>query len=135
MEPDLHVSDEFRRLERLLAGGPRPVPPATLRRRVLSGVRRELRSGRIRSLRRAAAALAAVLLVEFGLTAAAVQATNSMFLPRFHNPSVHVVAQQIRRLSPELPPEESLRRAALLQIAAEVGCPTPLSRVLAGAGT
>jgi hypothetical protein len=125
----LQLSPELERLERLLVGGPRPEPSAALRRRVLGGVKSELRSERILPRWRFAAAFAATLLVGLSLSFGVLQATSFALQQRELSPSVYEVARRLQQLSPGLSREESLRQAVLRQISAEVSCRTPLGEI------
>ncbi len=112
---------ELEQLERRLAAGPRPEPPAALRRQVLRSVRAELRPEQFAPWWRFAAAAAAVIFLWLSLSVAVAEVANSALQEREWNPSVKAIAKKIQRISPEFTPEESLREAVLLQIAAESG--------------
>lgn len=122
------LSLELERVERLLTRGPRPVPSAALRQRVLSGVRSELRSNRILPRWRFAAAFAASVLLALSLLLGVLQA--NVFAKQHESPpSLHEIAWRLQQLSPDLSREESLRQAVLRQIGADVGCQTPLGDI------
>ena len=127
---DMQLPPELERLERFLVSGPRSAPSAALRGRVLEGIRSELHREHTWSKWRFAAALAAALLVDLCLSLAVVQATCFALQQRESHPSVHEVARRIQQLSPDLSPEESLRRAVLVRIGAEMGSRTNLDDVL-----
>jgi hypothetical protein len=120
---------ELEQLERLLASGPRPEPPAALRRRVLGSVGFELHRESLSPRWRFAAAFAATLLVGLGLSLGVLQATSFALQPRPSPPSVYEIARRLQELSPALSREESLRQATLRQIAAEAGGRTPLGEI------
>ena len=126
---DLQLPPELERVERLLACGPRPEPSAALRRRVLGGVRSELRSGPFYPRGGLPAAFAATLLVGLGLSLGVLQATGFALQQRESPPSVYEVARRLQQLSPGLSREESLRQAAIRHIGAEVSRQTPLGEI------
>jgi hypothetical protein len=114
------LSDEFDRLECLLASRPRPEPLPNLRERVLGEVRGELRCRRRSRRRRLAAAIAASLLVGVGLSLAVWQGTHHASR-RPPLPSMSQVAEQIQARVPELSREESRRQAVLMTFSLQVG--------------
>ena len=117
---------EIEQLEHMLASGPRPEPSPALRQQVLDSVWSELRCEHRMPKWRLAASVAAAVLVSLTLSLAVAQAAGVVLRQHRSLPSVHQVAKRIEKLSPDLSPEESLRQATLLQIAAEVGCRTKL---------
>jgi hypothetical protein len=126
---NLQLPPELERLERFLACSPRPEPSAALRRRVLSGMRSELRSERILPIWRFAAAFAATLLVGLSLSLGVLQATSFALQQCDLSPSVSEVARRLQQLSPGLSREESLRLAVLRHIGAEASRQTPLGEI------
>jgi hypothetical protein len=124
---DLQLPPELERLEHFLARGPRARPSAALRQRVMADVRSELHRRVVVPKWRFVAAFAATFLMGVSLSLAVAQATSIALQPRESAPSLREVAKRIRHLSPDLSPEESVRRAMLLEIAARAGCRTSLS--------
>jgi hypothetical protein len=98
-----------------------PEPSPALRERVLWGVRSQLRREQRASRWRSAAALAATLLLGLGLSLAAGHAAARALGRHDSPPPLHEIARRIQQLSPDLSPEESVRQAMLVSIAAEVG--------------
>jgi len=127
---NLPLPSELERLERLLAFGPLPEPSAALRRRVLGGVRWELRSPQDLPGRRFAVAFAAMLLVGLSLSLSALQATLFAMPQRAVSPSIDEVAWRLQQISPRLSREESLRQAVLRHIGAAGSCQTALGDIL-----
>ena len=125
---DFGISAELEQVERLLTRGRRPMPSAALRQRVLADVQRELHPRRFRPNRRFAAAFAATLLL--GLWLAAAHATCFALQQRSAVSPIRELAAQIQRLTPDIAPEEAVRRAMLVEIASRVGCRSPLSDLL-----
>jgi hypothetical protein len=121
---------DLERLEHLLANGPRPAPSAALRRRVLAGVQSELRRQLISLRWRFAAAFAAAVLAMLSFSLAAAQATSFVQQQHESTPSVREVAKQIQQRSPDISPEESIRRAMLMEIVGRVGCRPTLGNKL-----
>jgi hypothetical protein len=117
---------ELQCIEGMLISAPRPEPSVVLRDRALRGMRRQFRRDTRWVRWRLAAAVAATVLVELTLSLAAVRATASVLPLRWSSPSVHEVARRVQELTPDISPEESLRRATLIQIGAVVGCRTQL---------
>jgi hypothetical protein len=117
---------ELERLERVLMRDPRPQPSMAFRQRVLDGMRFELRRSRRVPRWQLAAACAATFLLSVSLSLAAAQATSFVLQPGQSAPPVREVAKRIQELLPDISPEESLRRATLIEIAAQVGCGTSL---------
>jgi hypothetical protein len=127
---ELNLPPELERLERLLACGPRIEPRAALRRRVLGGVRSELRSERVLPKWRFAVAFAATLLVGISLSLHVLQATGSALQQREVPLSVDEIAWRLQQLSPGLSRGESLRQAVLRHIGTEANCQTSLGDIL-----
>jgi hypothetical protein len=119
---DYPLLPELERFERLLSAGPQPEPSAALRRRVLRGVRSELRRDHNLSTWRFVASAAATLLVTVGLLLNVLQATGFARQQRVASPSVSEIARRLQELAPRLSREESLRQAALRHMGAEPGC-------------
>lgn len=113
-------------MERLLTRGRRPMPSAALRRRVLGDMRSELHGWRSRPNWRSAVAFAATFLLGVSLWLAAAHATCFALQGRSVSSPIREIAVQIRRLTPDIAPEEAVRRAMLVEIASQVGCRTPL---------
>lgn len=138
---DLQLPPELEQIERCLREGPRPRPSSTLRYRVVTGVRAELRSRQIRwysapawqvlrhstPLWQVLVAFAASFLITITLTLTIVQACRYFFGSYKPASSIGDVAKEIRQLSPDISSEESVRRAALVGIGTEVGSWSPLS--------
>ena len=120
----LELPAELEQVERLLMHGRRPMPSVALRQRVFGDVRSELHRRRSRTNWRFAAAFAATLLL--GLWFAAAHATCFALQQRSASSPIRELAVQIRRLTPDISPEEAVRRAMLVEIASQVGCRTPL---------
>ncbi len=112
---DNQLPAELQQLERELAGRPRPVPPAELRRRVIDGARAELRRNGSRNGWTFAAAVAAAVVVWINLSMSATLGTDYGPGPDTAGPPVDKVAAQIRQLLPELSQRDALRQAVLLQ--------------------
>jgi hypothetical protein len=126
------ISSELERLERLLASGPRPVPSAALRQRVLGDVQGEL-CGRARLRRwRFAAAFAATVLMALGLSLGVMQASGFALQQDRSPPTLSEIAWRLQQISPGLSREESLRQASLRQIGVEASGATLLSDLLPG---
>jgi hypothetical protein len=121
---DSPLPPELERMEWILTRGPRPVPSAALRRRVLGSIRSELHRERLRSKWRLAAAFAATLLLGLSLSLGAVQATSFALQQPEAPPSVAEIARRLQQLSPQLSHEESLRQAMLRGISPETSWPT-----------
>lgn len=120
MEPS-DLTPELRELEQRLAARQRPQPPADLKRRVLTAVRRELaaqpaaaRWEQRRIWQYAAAAAAGILLV---LNLAMSMDNHSNFpAPRVANGAdVQQVAAKIRELVPFMTPQDAMREAITLR--------------------
>lgn len=113
---------ELERLEHRLTHGPRSAPAAVLRWRVLAGVQSELHRQLVSLRWRFAAAVAATVLAILSFSLAAAQATSFARQQHESTLAVREVAKQIQHTLPDISPEESLRRAMLLEIAGQVGC-------------
>ncbi len=129
---ELNLPPELERLERLLARGPRIEPPAALRRRVLGGVRSELRSERVLPTWRFAAAFAATILVGLSLSLGVLQATGSARQQPEEPLSVDEIAWRLQQISPGLSRGESRRQAVLRHIGTEANGQTSLGDILSG---
>jgi hypothetical protein len=135
---------DLERLERDLAGRPRPEPSPKLRDRVMRDVRAELEHAVVASAERVetervrrqrsgwmtfAAGLALSVLVWLNLSLSAAQATSYEWHRRAGPRSVDVTARQIRKLLPELSPQEARRHALIVQVGSElVECPSVVGR-------
>ena len=131
-EPEL--PDELERLERALAGRPRPEPSADLRDRTLRLVEAELDGAELRRAEAAgpraggwlsfAVAAAATVLIWGNLSMSAAIATSyDLRLPADPH-ALNETVRQIRRLLPEMSEQESRRCAVILQGGAGlVPCP------------
>lgn len=118
-QPDL--PEDLAALERELASRPRPAPSDALRQRILAAARRELAARPAPERRRLgtwefamAAAAAFILLLNLSISAA-----NNMswrLCGGLDREAVAGAAEEIRRLAPDLPPQE-IRREALILVA------------------
>jgi hypothetical protein len=109
-----------------LAGGPKPRPSMAFRQRVLDDMASELRRSRRQQSWRLVASIAASFLLCVSVSLITAQATGFALRQSDSGPSVYEIAGRIQRLLPDISPEESLRRATLLEIAARAGHGTPL---------
>jgi hypothetical protein len=126
---DWTTSADLEHVERLLAHASGAMPSAALRRRVLANVRTELRGARFGVAWRLAGAVAATIVLCVGISFAA-QAAGFPPRPTELGAPVRELAGQIHRLTPDISPEESVRRALLIEIGNQVGSRTPLSESL-----
>jgi hypothetical protein len=118
---DLELHPELERFERLLTNSRRPKPPDALRQRVLGDVRTQLRRQRVVRRWQLVAAFAATFLIGTGFSLAVARTTSYAMQRQNARPSVYALAEEIQKHSPELSPEEAVRRAMLVQIAAQSG--------------
>jgi hypothetical protein len=139
-------SPELDPLERLLTRGPRPLPSAGLRQRVLDGIRSELRRNmfntirmelrrdRIRSKWRFAAAFSATILVCLGISLGVMRSTRHSPSQQAASPSIDDVAWRLQQISPGLSKKESLLQASLRQIGDDPKSSTTLCDILGLSG-
>jgi len=137
---------ELDSLERLLTRGPRPMPSAELRQRVLDGVRSELRRNmfdvirmelrreHIRSKWRFAAAFAATILVSLTISLGVRHSVRHSLSNNASPPTIDDVAWRLQQISPKLSDEESLLQASLRQIGSDPKSPTTLGDILGFGG-
>lgn len=119
-------------LEQDLAARPRGRPSAELKERCLGGLRAELRRQPSRNRWAFAVAVSASVLVGLNLSLSASQATDFGLRLDGRQTSVVKTAEQIRRLLPEMPPQEAMRQAVLLRASAEVvPCPNVPAKCVA----
>jgi len=146
MQPS-ELPPELERLERELAGGPRPEAPPELRDRVLGSVRAELEGGERASAGRGetaparsrasgwlsfAVGLALGVLLWMNLSLSAAQATSYGRHLR-SAASLETTADRIRELLPDLPEEEVRRHAMALRAGSDLApCPSVAGRPAAG---
>ena len=140
MTPPSDLPPELERLQRELARRPRPAASPELRDRVMRSVRAELGEGAAASAGRPeterarrprsgwltfAAGLALGVLLWMNLSLSAAQTTSyDRHLPP-ETASVEPTASQIRQLLPDLPEEEALRHALVLQAGSDLAqCPS-----------
>ena len=140
MTPPSDLPPELERLDRELAGRPRPAASPELRDRVMRGVRAELGEGAGASAARLetdrsrrprsgwlafAASLALGVLFWMNLSLSAAQATSyGRHLPA-ETASVEATASQIRELLPDLPEEDVVRHAIVLRAGSDwAPCPS-----------
>lgn len=116
---DVGLHPELEHFERLLTES-RPDPSDALRERVMGDMRSQLRRQRVVRRLRFAGGMAAALLIGVGLSLATGRVTD-YYAQDSQRPSVHALAAEIQKQSPELSPEEAMRRAMLVQIAAQSG--------------
>ena len=125
MTEDFSLPPELRELEERLAASPRGIPRGALRERFLSSVPRELRGAERRARWTFTVAVAATALVWLNRSMSATQATDCGLHFDGGQASVEQAAEEIRRLLPELPPQEALRQAILLRASTGlVPCPS-----------
>jgi len=139
MQPS-DLPPDLERLQRKLAGRPRPDASPELRDRVMRSVRAELGQGARASAGRLetdrarspgsgwltfAAGLALGVLLWMNLSLSAAQTTSyDLHLPS-EAASVEATASRIRELLPDLPEEETLRHALVLQAGSDLAqCPS-----------
>jgi hypothetical protein len=139
-------SSERESFERLLASGPRPVPSAELRQRVLDGVRAELRKNifdvmrielrreHIQSKLRFAAAFAATILVCLTISFGVIRSVRHSIAQEQSPPSIDNVAWRLQQISPGLSQDESELQVKLRYIGSESCGPTTLSDILGFGG-
>jgi hypothetical protein len=129
MMNDFPLPPELQRIEQELAARPRGGPSLQLKERCLGGLQTELRRQRAGSRWAFAVAVAATVLVGLNLAISAGQATDFGLMRDGRQQSVQKTAEEIRRLLPEVPPQEATRQALLLHSGAGiVACP----KVVAG---
>jgi hypothetical protein len=125
MTEDFPLPPELAPLEQELAARPRGQPSAQLKERCLHSLRAELRRQQAGSRWAFAVAVAATVLVGLNLSLSASQATDFGFQLDGRQQSVERTAEEIRRLLPDLSPQEAMRQAALLRAGADiVPCPS-----------
>ena len=131
MSEDFSLSPELERIEQDLAARRRAQPSSRLKEQCLRTLRAELRRQEARSRWTFALAVAASVLLGLNLSLSASQATDYGFQRDGRQPSVQRTAAEIRRLLPEVPPQEATRQAVLLRAGAGVvPCPNvPAKRV------
>jgi hypothetical protein len=120
MSDDFSLSQELQRVEQDLAARRRAQPSSQLREQCLRTLRAELRRQAARSRWTFALAAAASVLVGLNLSLSASQATDYGFRLDGRQQSVQRTAEEIRRLLPEVPPQEATRQAGLLRAGAGV---------------
>jgi hypothetical protein len=129
MSEDFSLSPELQRVEQDLAARRRAEPSGQLKEQWLRTLRAELRRQAARSRWTFALAAAASVLVGLNLSLSASQATDYGFQLDGRQldgrqPSVQTTAEEIRRILPEVPPQEATRQAVLLRAGAGmVPCP------------
>ena len=106
---------ELERLEQQLAARPRWEPSNQLKEQFLHGLRAESRRGQARARRAFAVSVAASVLVWLNFSLSATQATDYGLQLDGRRQSAQRVAEEIRRLLPEVPPREAIRQAILLR--------------------
>jgi hypothetical protein len=124
MSEDFSLSPELQRVEQDLAARRRAEPSGQLKEQCLRTLRAELRRQATRSRWTFALAAAASVLVGLNLSLSASQATDYGFQLDGRQRSVQRTAEEIRRLLPEVSPQEAMRQAVLLRAGAGmVPCP------------
>ena len=114
MSENFPLPPELVRLEQDLATRPRVQPSAQLKERCLAGLRAELRRQPSQSRWAFAVATAASVLVGLNLSLSATQATDCGLRIEARQGSAETTPEEIRRLLPDVAPQEAMRQAVLL---------------------